>query len=104
MLSPQKNPCLILAYGHDELLLKTRRLLLEEAGYAVETASSTEKFQDQRPTTHPKYGLLILCHSIPAAERKEISASSSPETLVYSLDDSVAPAAFLRNVAHLLSR
>ena len=103
MLLRQEKPRLILTYGQDELLLKTRRFLLEEAGYAVETASSKQEFQDHMQRKHPQYQLLILCHSLPAAERKEISASSGSETLVYSLESSVAPRVFLLAVAHLLS-
>jgi hypothetical protein len=45
MLSSQQVPRQILTYGHDSRLLETRRLLLEQGGFAGDTASTLEEFE-----------------------------------------------------------
>jgi hypothetical protein len=42
MLSSQPDSRRILTYGLDETLLHTRQLLLQQAGYTVDTASTPE--------------------------------------------------------------
>ena len=103
MLLPPEDLRQILTYGEDEMLLYTRRMLLEEAGYEVDTVSSQEEFQARlKRMKKGQYDLLIVCHSVPAAKRKEIGSNLGSEILVYSLEASVAPQMFLRTVASLL--
>lgn len=60
----------ILNVGHDPELLHTRGLLLQSAGYIVESASSVPDAIKLLPTHD--FGLVILCHSIPATEKERL--------------------------------
>src|SRR5579862_3390451 len=58
----------ILNVGKDQVLLKTRSLLLRSAGYDVESSFSIEDAIHRLRTT--SIDLVLLCHSIPAEERQ----------------------------------
>jgi CheY-like chemotaxis protein len=58
---------LILNVGRDPVLLNTRRLLLESAGYLVESACSTKDAINQFRSGD--LDLVVLCHSVPEEER-----------------------------------
>jgi DNA-binding response OmpR family regulator len=64
----------ILVYGHDPLLLVTRRLLLENAGFRVFT---TVELADaiQLTITH-HFAILILCQTLDVKEREHILATA----------------------------
>jgi hypothetical protein len=62
-----------LVYSNNEILLMTRRLLLEQAGFHVFT---TQKFSDaMQLVMHQDISLLILCQSLGADERKGVLAT-----------------------------
>jgi hypothetical protein len=103
MLSSQPDSRRILTYGRDETLLHTRRLLLEQAGYMVDTASTPGSFQSHLAGAKSPYSLLILCHTIATQEQHEISSGLSSETAVYLLKAPASPAVFLKQVANLVS-
>jgi hypothetical protein len=103
MLSSQPDSRRILTYGLDETLLQTRRLLLEQAGYTVDAASTPESFQSYMAGAKTAYSLLILCHTIAIPEQEEISLRLSPQTAVYRLKEPVSPSAFLKQVSDLVS-
>jgi hypothetical protein len=103
MLSPQPDSRRILTYGLDESLIKTRRLLLQQAGYTVDIASSPESFQSHIADAKTAYILLILCHTIAIPEQQEISSRLSPQTAVYRLKEMVSPTVFLKRVGDLVS-
>jgi hypothetical protein len=60
----------ILAYGSDPILLATRRLVLEKAGYRVFT---TLEFSDAMLVLlNQQINVLLLCHSLHDDERRGI--------------------------------
>ncbi len=101
-LSPRDSR--ILLYGHDEVLLNTRRLLLERAGFIVDTAKRAEEFESRIAEAESPYDLFILGHTIPELEQKAIIASTvNSNTIVYPLSAPVWPRNFLAKVSELLS-
>jgi hypothetical protein len=62
MLSSQPDPRRILTYGHDSVLLETRRLLLEQGGFPGDTANTLQEFEARIAETQASYGLYVLCH------------------------------------------
>jgi DNA-binding response OmpR family regulator len=61
-----KNPSAILLYGHDELLLWTRKLLLEWAGYEVNVAQEFRQLSQLLDREH--VDLIVLCYSLSRTE------------------------------------
>src|SRR5258708_26368271 len=61
-----KNPSAILLYGHDELLLWTRRLVFEWAGYEVSIAQELRQISPLLDREH--VDLIVLCHSLSLTE------------------------------------
>jgi DNA-binding response OmpR family regulator len=72
-----KNHSAVLLYGHDELLLWTRRLVLEWAGYEVSVAQ--ELRQASQLLDQEDVGLIVLCYSLSRAECAELIATSPSE-------------------------
>jgi DNA-binding response OmpR family regulator len=72
-----KNPSAILLYGHDELLLWTRRLVFEWAGYEVSVAQELQ--QVSQLLDREDVGLIVLCYSLSRAECAELIAASRSE-------------------------
>src|SRR5437868_776373 len=64
------SPALILAVGRDPVLLDTRKQILQSVGYAVTPVLLTNETLTQFP--HGHFDIVILCHSIPGGDRKEI--------------------------------
>jgi DNA-binding response OmpR family regulator len=56
----------ILFYGHDELLLMTRRRILEGAGFRAGVTSQVEEFS--RLVRELPADLVVLCHSLSRTE------------------------------------
>ncbi len=101
-LSPRDSR--ILLYGHDEILLTTRRLLLESAGFIVDTAISAAEFESLIAEAELPYDLFILGHTIPELEQNAIIASAvNSNTIVYPLSGPVWPRDLLTKVSELLS-
>ena len=103
MLSSQPDSRRILTYGLDEALLHTRQLLLEQAGYTVDTASTPESFHAYMAGAETAYSLLILCHTIATPEQEKISSGLSSQTAVYRLKEPVSPSVFLKQVGEMVS-
>ena len=104
MTSSQPDPRRILTYGHDSVLLETRRLLLEHGGFVVDTANTSQEFEACIAEAHPPYGLYILCHTVPIEEQRNIAAEASKaNTAVYQLTVATAPPDFLIRVSEMLS-
>ena len=104
MLSSQQGPRGILTYGNDSVLLETHRLLLEQGGFAGDTASTLQEFVARIAETQVPYALYVLCHTVPLAERHAIASDAlKANTAVYQLTAAVAPPDFLIRVSALLS-
>ncbi len=101
----------ILSIGDDSILLYSRRLILETAGYSVESARGDVAAVEE-PLSR-RFDLILLCHSIPdevVGHIAEASTRISPQTLLLQitpLDNAVAngahPALVSADPAALLS-
>jgi DNA-binding response OmpR family regulator len=81
----------IFCASYDADLLNTRRLVLEQAGFAVTTATSLE--EAKQCLAADDFDLAILGHSIPRADREDLAREikhSNPNTVVISLYRGVA--------------
>jgi len=77
----------ILIYGRVPLLLDTRRMVLETAGFCVLTASDIDRVE--HAIEYEDIGLVILCHSLSVEETNVALAAVSalkPELPVLMLD------------------
>lgn len=63
-------PILILNVGHDPTLVRTRSLLLQTAGYLVDSSCSTD--DAVRRFCSGDFDLVVLCRSIPEEERRRL--------------------------------
>ncbi len=61
-------PTKILIYGHDQMLLSTRRLILEQAGHTVDAVDEPDLVQKALIETTIR--LLILCQTLSDTECK----------------------------------
>ena len=83
----------ILLFGRDAVLLQTRSLILNKEGYRTECVKTLPELKAclaARP-----YGLLVLCHSLAAAERSVgivLAASFLPELKLLALEKNPAGA------------
>ncbi len=82
------GPGAVLIYGHDSLLLQTRRRILEQAGYTVWTTGSLD--QVEILLAREAIGVFIVCQTISDEEGEaaiRLAHQSRPETktLVMSL-------------------
>jgi hypothetical protein len=66
---------LILMYGLDPVLLETRRLILEHAGFTTESAHNREEFGVH--TASKSFDLFIFRHTVPEDQRVELTLSNS---------------------------
>jgi CheY-like chemotaxis protein len=63
---------IVLAVGRDPSLLKTRNLVLQSAGYMVESASSVKEAVDRFQSGD--FDLVLLCHSVPRKDRDRLTS------------------------------
>ena len=99
----RQNSHRILAYGHDVVLLKTRCMVLKEAGFDVDAADSLEKFQDCIAQAKVPYKLFLLGHSIPVPDRARIIASvADSTTLIYEVPELIPPLQLISDLRDLL--
>jgi len=61
----------VLAVGFDLSLMRTRTLVLQSAGYIVESASSLKEAVDRFQAGD--FDLVLLCHSIPMKDRDHLT-------------------------------
>jgi CheY-like chemotaxis protein len=69
---------IVLAVGRDPVLLETRRLILQAAGYTVRSVLSLKQAMFQLLTGD--FDLVILCHSISAEDRRRLTSSIREHT------------------------
>ena len=62
---------IVLAVGFDSSLMKTRILVLQSAGYIVESASSLKEAAARFQAGD--FDLVLLCHSIPMKDRDHLT-------------------------------
>jgi CheY-like chemotaxis protein len=93
----------ILVYSHDAVLLQTRCMVLEQAGFQVDAASNGAEFKERIALAKLPYRLFVVGHTIPAREQSRIVASvlESP-TLVYQLPELVSPLELIGHLHELL--
>jgi hypothetical protein len=104
MVSSQLDTRRILTYGQDSVLLETRQLLLQQNGFTADTACTLQEFEACIAEKRPPYGLYVLCHTVPVAERHAIAASArKANTAVYQLTAAIDPPDFLTKVSELIS-
>ena len=60
----------ILSVSYDELLLKMRRMILENAGYAVVSAHGLEKSLEE--CNKGDFDVFVLGHSIPSRDKRQM--------------------------------
>jgi hypothetical protein len=103
MLSTKQNSHRILAYGHEADLLETRCMVLRQAGFHVDAASSAKEFEDRIAQAEIPYRLLLIGHTIPVAEQRKIAESAANSTTaVYRLTEAVSPQHLINSVSELL--
>jgi hypothetical protein len=96
------SPCRILTYGRDEVLLRTRRAVLQTAGFQSDIAQSPREILDCISTSDRNYHILILCHSVPADEQRLIGEAAKDTGIrVYGLTTLTPPVEFLSHVQQL---
>ena len=97
--------CRILFYGHDGTLLYLRRLALERDGWIVDVATSPAGFNRYIETRLSRCGLILLCHTIPRAEKQSIrSAAKAWRIQVHSPSRHAPAPAHGDKVATLIDR
>ena len=95
MKTDTPNSTRLLIYGRDPLLLDTRRLVLQMAGFAVHSTKALPEVQTQLATS-ASYGLLIVCHTASAEDRHALAAMAAKAAVpVYQIETLIAPAALL---------
>jgi hypothetical protein len=94
----------ILVCGYDAALLATRRSLLLQAGFQVDSAASRQELELRIANAEPKYDLIVVGHTVPLAERRRIEiAAAKSQMPVYQLETAIAPENFLVRVFELIS-
>jgi DNA-binding NtrC family response regulator len=81
----------IFCVSYDAELLSTRRLVLQQAGFAVSTATSLE--EAKRCLGHEDFDLAIIGHSMPRADREVLAREikrSNADTVIISLYRGIA--------------
>lgn len=81
-------PCSILSVGYDDLLLLTRRLVLERAGFVV--WDLPDLFCCEQALQVKAFDLILLCHTIgleQSLRAMELVQRYAPETPVLALVD-----------------
>jgi DNA-binding response OmpR family regulator len=87
----------LLSYGHDEMLLFTRKRILERE-YCVETCDCLSDLENVLATG--PFQLALLCQSIPEAECQEVTQrvrAAWPEVKVLVLRESMVGACSMRS-------
>jgi DNA-binding response OmpR family regulator len=103
MLSAKQNSHRILAYGHEADLLETRCMVLRQAGFHVDAASSAKEFEACLAQAEIPYRLFLLGHTIPVAEQRKIAESTANSTTaVYQLTEAVSPQHLIDRLSELL--
>ena len=95
----------ILAYDHDAILLKTRCMVLEQAGFHVDAATSAEQFQEHIGRANVPYRIFLIGSTVPLTEQSSILDSAfQSSTLVYQLPELMPPQQLIGHLQKLLRR
>lgn len=98
-MSPSKD---VLLFGRDAGLQQTRAWILNKDGFRVDTPSSL--YELKTCLSARIYGLLVLCHSLSAADRSaaiSIAASWLPEVKLLAVEKQ-APGTLVSPFAHVV--
>ena len=90
------KPATILVYGLEAMLLDTRRLILEQAGFKVEVVHDAETFEGLLSTN--TYDLLIVCHTVLEPQQQKIAQMSIRPKRVLQMEGPLQPNTFLSQV------
>jgi hypothetical protein len=94
----------LLIYGRDPLLLETRRLLLEIAGYETDAVASELAFTDKLVGSQSQYGLAIFCYTLPHMARAAAHVFADKAGVpVWQLESLTDPPAFIAGVSKYLA-
>jgi hypothetical protein len=89
----------ILAYGHDAVLLRTRCMVLRNAGFQVDAANSAEELESCIADAQAPYRLLLIWRTVPVTEQERIETlAAHSHTLVCRLTELVSPQHLIREV------
>jgi len=81
---------IVLSVGFDPSLLRARGLVLESAGYLVESASTVKEAADRFQSGD--FDLVLLCHSVPRKDRDRLISlirASGSRTSVVSIAENL---------------
>jgi DNA-binding response OmpR family regulator len=99
------SACRVITYGHDEVLLSTRRAILETAGFKSDTARSAEALLECLTSGEWQYNIMVVCHTVPADEQQIIvEAAKGSDVQVYVLTGFVQPQHFIEHIQELSKR
>lgn len=70
-MAPESHSTLILSIGSNPELLSTRQMLLQSAGYIVESTCSTD--QAIRRVRDSDFDLVMVCHSLSESEKERLT-------------------------------
>ena len=109
---------MVLAVGLDPSLLETRSLVLQSAGYIVESALSVKEAVDRFQSGD--FDLVLLCHSVPRKDRDRVTSlirASGSRTPIVSIAGDLGecdafanatledgPNNFLAGIRHVLAK
>jgi DNA-binding response OmpR family regulator len=99
------SACRVITYGHDEVLLSTRKAVLERAGFKSDTAQSSEALLECITSRERQYNIMVVCHTVPADEQQIIvEAAKGSDVQVYVLTGLVEPQQFIEHIQELSMR
>ena len=89
----------LLIYGRENMLLDTRRRILETAGFAVDANIVLPDIQAQL-AADPGYALLIVCHTAPAGDRRALAELAEEAAVpIFQIEILITPADLLKAAA-----
>ena len=89
----------LLIYGRENMLIDTRRRILETAGFAVDANRALPDVEAQL-AADPGYALLIVCHTAPAGDRRALAELAEEAAVpIFQIETLITPADLLKAVA-----
>lgn len=105
MSSARPSSHRILVYERDNVLARTRCMVLRQAGFHADAASSAEQFQECIALAKIPYELLLLGHTVSDQDRARIAISAANSTaLVFQTPELRPPAQLIDDVHQLFSK
>ena len=98
------SPPSILLFGHDDLLLYTRREILDRAGFEVRIASSLNDLE--RIASSNRFDLVVMCNSVSRREgtrASKVARDFKPKTYSLALEETVPTYGGVLNAGHHLT-